>query len=818
MMFFLLSPLETGDLYFLTWSFEYIDRDIHNDLFQIIKYSCQEVCSSAEQLDKVVRIWTTFMEPMLGVFPRRAEETEDIAKSKGRAKTSVVNVAERNGSPGADASNVNAKSSNGETSIAREQANLSKARLANGDAMVLADENFHDSDRPIHRSDTPLHGRLQSNGPLAGEMSALTEHPVSTEFLMHSIAASASRANMDGVRATLKSGHTGAESVVEPLTINEALPPSEGGGTSRIILSINMGESNKAYHNHDGGGPQNEREEGELSPNVDFEEDNFVAFKDSAINASAKPKDASARKLYKIRSGEVEACGEAAGDNDADADDEGEESAHRSTEDSENASEAGEDVSGSESDEGEECSPEDHGEEDADHDDQDAKAESEGEADGIAEAHDTEGEITSLPFSERFLHTAKPLAKHVPVAVQQKELKWSRVFYGNDSFYVLFRFHQTLYERILSAKRNSAAAERKWRFMKDTNHPSLYSKFMTALYSLLDGSADNTKFEDDCRAIIGTQSYVLFTLDKLIYKVVKQLQSIASDDMDSKLLQLFWYEKSRRPGRMFDIVYHENARVLLHDECMYRFECSSNPNKLSIQLMDYGNEKPDVTAVSIEPNFSGYLYNDLLPIISDRNSNLDVFMRRNKRKFGSDDETSLHCKAMEGVQIFNGLECKIATFTSKVSYVLDTEDLLVRTGKRSVSLGARRCTWSRVLWFRAVRPSALTLTSNSGLQHLGFSEITTARIHGTYSPSLVILAAFSAKCDVSALSRPPSSAALTRSYSAPAAMPASTRQTNSLENTVASPSSYEDESMVPESSQFHCDYMNNSSKRPRASL
>jgi paired amphipathic helix protein Sin3a len=47
-------------------------------------------------------------------------------------------------------------------------------------------------------------------------------------------------------------------------------------------------------------------------------------------------------------------------------------------------------------------------------------------------------------------------------------------------------------------------------------------RFMSALYNLLDGSSDNTKFEDDCRSIIGTQSYVLFTLDKLIYKVVKQ--------------------------------------------------------------------------------------------------------------------------------------------------------------------------------------------------------------------------------------------------------------------------------------------------------
>lgn len=49
-------------------------------------------------------------------------------------------------------------------------------------------------------------------------------------------------------------------------------------------------------------------------------------------------------------------------------------------------------------------------------------------------------------------------------------------------------------------------------------------RFMSALYNLLDGSSDNTKFEDDCRAIIGTQSYVLFTLDKLIYKLVKQVE------------------------------------------------------------------------------------------------------------------------------------------------------------------------------------------------------------------------------------------------------------------------------------------------------
>lgn len=54
-------------------------------------------------------------------------------------------------------------------------------------------------------------------------------------------------------------------------------------------------------------------------------------------------------------------------------------------------------------------------------------------------------------------------------------------------------------------------------------------RFLSALYDLLDGSSDNAKFEDDCRAIIGNQAYVLFTLDKVIYKIVKQVMFFETD-------------------------------------------------------------------------------------------------------------------------------------------------------------------------------------------------------------------------------------------------------------------------------------------------
>ncbi|XP_021910915.1 paired amphipathic helix protein Sin3-like 1 [Carica papaya] len=151
---------------------------------------------------------------------------------------------------------------------------------------------------------------------------------------------------------------------------------------------------------------------------------------------------------------------------------------------------------------------------------------------------------------------------------------------------------------------------------------------MSVLYNLLDGSADNAKFEDECRAIIGNQSYVLFTLDKLIYKLVKQLQAVAADEMDNKLLQLYEYEKSRKAGKLMDSVYYENARVLLHEENIYRLGCSFTPCHLSIQLTDNVIEKPEAFAVSMDPNFTAYLHNDFLSVFPGKKEPHGITLER----------------------------------------------------------------------------------------------------------------------------------------------------------------------------------------------
>lgn len=200
------------------------------------------------------------------------------------------------------------------------------------------------------------------------------------------------------------------------------------GDISRSLPLVNNGfaeGSRISGYNADSVDPsKNEKEEGELSPNGDFEEDNFVGFRDCAsLNGSMQ---------YQSGGAEVVGCQDAAGDNDADADDE----------DSENVSEAGEDNSGSES-AADECSREEHEEEDdVDHDELDGKVESEGEVEGTSEANFIGGDGSVLQMSERFLLTSKPLAKHM-VSPQCGGVKnGMQVFYGNDDFYVLFRLHQ----------------------------------------------------------------------------------------------------------------------------------------------------------------------------------------------------------------------------------------------------------------------------------------------------------------------------------------------------------------------------------------
>ncbi|KAL3629289.1 hypothetical protein CASFOL_026511 [Castilleja foliolosa] len=604
--------------------FEYTDAEVHEDIFRIIKYSCEEVCSTKEQFNKVLRLWTTFLEPVLGVHcrPHGLETNEDDSSSKHPTVKNNGSVIESEGSPNNDATTTNLKqpksNCNGDSNASPQRMNFSRTGLAAVDS--LAKEELAVRER-VPTRDTTL-----TSGPAVN----------------HGCGASSLRAS----NGTIEGGNEAKPNM-------EDIPPSEGGEKS-ILNQLKYGDfaegSRRSGYNEDEGSVdpcKNEKEEGELSPLNDVE-DNFGAYHNSSLQAL--PEKELGNEGVQDQMGNHEEG--AAGESDVDA----------NNEDSGNISEAGEDVSGSDS-AVEECSREEPEEEEgAEHDDLNSKAESEGDADNASDFHYHGRD--AVPQSERFLSTCTPLSKHVISSLVRDEKKDRRIFYGNDSFYVLFRLHQTLYERILSAKVNSVCIESKWRTTKDTS-PDPYARFMSSLFSLLDGSSDNSKFEDDCRSLIGNHSYMLFTLDKLIYKLVKQLQTISGDELDCKLLQLYEYEKFRKPEKFIDSVYYENVNVILHEENIYRLECTSEPSCLSIQLMDDGNVKSEVVAVSVDPKFATYLHEEYLSSNNGKNESSEVMMKRSLQKCSNEDESTALYKAMENVRIMNGLECKMSASSSK---------------------------------------------------------------------------------------------------------------------------------------------------------
>ncbi|CAL0317223.1 unnamed protein product [Lupinus luteus] len=649
--------------------FEYSDAGIHEDLYKLVRYSCEEVFSSKELLSKIMRLWDTFLEPMLGVPSQscRTERVEDRKESHNAC----------DGSPHRDSVSINSRlpklNKNEADGRVTEVKNAHRTSLvANGK------ENVSVGGELVCRDD-PMMDKGQKSVDCSVKVSGFSKPFASDEQVSKNNASIAVReenslsrtnAELNAGCVTTPSRATDTDDSVAKCQSANA-PLVEGCDTTAPVPVVNgvLTESSKVKSHEESAGPSKiEKEEGELSPNGDSEEDNFVGYENSNAQSMVKSKHNIEIRKYHSRNGEDESCPDGVGDNDADTDDE----------DSDDVSAVGEDASGSDS-AGDEGSREDHEEEeDMEHDDVDAKAESEGEADG--DAHSV-GDGLSLPLSERFLSSVKPLTKHISAVSFVEEMKDSRVFYGNDNFYALFRLHQILYERILSAKTNSMSAETKWK-TKDASSADPYSRFMNALYNLLDGSSENAKFEDECRAVIGNQSYVLFTLDKLIYKLVRQLQTVATDEVDSKLLQLYEYEKSRKPGKLNDSVYHANAHVILNEENIYRLQCSSTPSRLSIQIMDNMNEKPEMFAVSIDPDFSSYLQSDFLSASPCKKEPNGVILRRNKHKYRGLDELSAISSAMDGVKVINGLECKIACNSSKISYVLDTQDFFFRPRRK----------------------------------------------------------------------------------------------------------------------------------------
>ncbi|KAL5494648.1 hypothetical protein ACEPAI_109 [Sanghuangporus weigelae] len=106
-----------------------------------------------------------------------------------------------------------------------------------------------------------------------------------------------------------------------------------------------------------------------------------------------------------------------------------------------------------------------------------------------------------------------------------------------------------------------------------------YSYLLDALEKLFENDLDQATFEENMRFLFGTKAYIVFTLDKLIAALIKQVQTAVMDSKCQELLSLLAKSRAKQSagaGGMSVkemIVYRREAEQYLgQDDHLYRIE------------------------------------------------------------------------------------------------------------------------------------------------------------------------------------------------------------------------------------------------------
>ncbi|CAO3644942.1 unnamed protein product [Cunninghamella echinulata] len=185
--------------------------------------------------------------------------------------------------------------------------------------------------------------------------------------------------------------------------------------------------------------------------------------------------------------------------------------------------------------------------------------------------------------------------------------------YGNSYFYCFLRLFEMIHSRLSKMKLISE------NIMKN---PNLYSTNKTAeklglksnrfedvdlsqgnykalleqIDRYFDSDMDAATFEETTRYLFTTEAYVLFNIDKLVQTIIKQIQTLATDEKSVDLLTL--YQDNQLTANNFIYhplsVYRTHAENIIgYSEHFFRISYNKKNHQLLMFLLDYDEDIPD---------------------------------------------------------------------------------------------------------------------------------------------------------------------------------------------------------------------------------
>ncbi|RIB10495.1 hypothetical protein C2G38_1979696 [Gigaspora rosea] len=244
--------------------------------------------------------------------------------------------------------------------------------------------------------------------------------------------------------------------------------------------------------------------------------------------------------------------------------------------------------------------------------------------------------LNTEPISGMWIQVSKESRENIRAVVAnagnaKQKKKSTCYFFGNNSFYCFFRFLQMLFNRLETMKesaqeissstsqvRGPSAVATELGLLPDRIDPDVdmdlnrgdpYVVMLELIEKQFDGDMELSTFEECLRYIYGTKAYIMFTVDKLVQNMTKQMQLLVSDTKSNTLINLFEDNKKRHDQSSVrsHIMYQLHANSTIgYDEPTYRMDYDKDERALTILLS--GRDYTLGNAVSSEGKWAYYMY------------------------------------------------------------------------------------------------------------------------------------------------------------------------------------------------------------------
>ncbi|KAG8818871.1 Transcriptional regulatory protein sin3 [Serendipita sp. 401] len=292
-------------------------------------------------------------------------------------------------------------------------------------------------------------------------------------------------------------------------------------------------------------------------------------------------------------------------------------------------------------------------------------------------------------------------------------------FFGNTLTYVVLRIFETLYSRLLLCKEitshlvkaegthlaNSLAVE--LGLLEGLGPGSMnlftpnadvelnadgtpvnpvgrfYDHLLECCENLFAGDMDQNTFEENLRFMFGTKGYLLFTVDKVIAALIKQVHIAMSDPQTEELLDLLKQERRvESPTTQQVITYRRSAEDIIGpDDSLFRINWDHTI--MTMQLLGKSDPSTD-DAETVAQRWRFYIESYVLthPTEGVQEPKKMPFLRRNVVEAPLTET---------GCQAHNGLEIRVCIRTYRLFFSSNTEDFFWRYGD-----GARKQAMERL--------------------------------------------------------------------------------------------------------------------------